>query len=526
MRLSFSHKLLLTSVVLLLAPTVSAQGYFNGTKGARSAGRAGAVVVKADDVSAMEYNPAGLARMRGTTIQLSNRFSYNYSAFSRDVTVDPDNQNTLTAFKQVENQLPLQAVDPMLGVTTDFGLADWGFGLAVYAPPGVGRLEFPVGPGPYDTPETGLDGGQRYMMVKRDAAILTYAASVAWKFKEIFGLGATLQWIHVPHLQYSLVVDGSLYNRDANPVSSQFDILSTIEGSDPFTLNAVVGGWVRALPFLEFGLSAQIVPTQIDARSELQMDTLELNPEQYPLEIERNGQVVNANDPTQPANRVGGIGLTLPLPMTFRGGVRYVHEKEGKSVFDLEFNAIYQTWSAVDEFYVDTNLTDTAEDALTVNIVNAGDAPLDDVIIAKRWQDTLTLRLGGDFNILPFLTARAGIAYETAVSPDEYLNVDFAGGQHVTGALGASLLFRPVEIGLSYGLRHMIPASVTEYDGRVYQEVPSSMCDPTDPMGINSCHDSLLPPNAPAPGKPRPTVNGGRYTAFTHAISVDVIYRF
>src|SRR6185436_9529899 len=119
------------------------------------------------------------------------------------------------------------------------------------------------------------DGGHRYLMVRREAIILNYAAGAAWKRGERFGIGAALQWIHVPRLIYSLVTDGTPFAGAANPVSSPLDMQATTTGSDPFTLNASVGAWFRPTPALEIGLSGQIVPCDITTHSTLGIEPVD-----------------------------------------------------------------------------------------------------------------------------------------------------------------------------------------------------------------------------------------------------------
>ena len=71
-----------------------------------------------------------------------------------------------------------------------------------------------------------------------------------------------------------LVIDGTPFPGDANPVVSELDMLATTEGSDPFTLNAVVGAWYRPVPAVEFGIAGQIIPSQIETESTLHIDPL------------------------------------------------------------------------------------------------------------------------------------------------------------------------------------------------------------------------------------------------------------
>ena len=439
-------------------------------------------------MTAAAANPAGLAGVSGTVLQLGNRFSYNYFAYDRATTLDyGDVQNGVApevAFETVENEQPFQLLDPLLGAATNFGLEDFGFALYVHAPPGIGRLEFPV------------DGGQRYMMVSREAIFLSYSASAAYKFRDLFGVGLTLAWIHVPRLKYSLVIDGTAFP-EANPVSSALDMQATADGADPFTLNATIGAWFKPTPFLQVGLAAQVVPSEVVTDSELSV---------VPLTNVRGELVLRRND-----ERANDVTVTLPMPLTFRGGVRYIGLEGKKERFDIELDVEYETWSAVDQFTLETN---NLEADLEGQLV-----PIGRIEIQKHWQDTVAVRLGGDYAALPDkLTLRAGLAYETAVSPPEYQHVDFPSSAMFGGGLGASVLFGNLELAAAYELRVQPPNEISEANGRVYQETPASPCEPpyTEDSGCSEFY----------PGQPAPTVNGGEYWAQSHMLSIDAIYRF
>lgn len=482
---------LVLSLACAAAPSAHAGGgYFNGAKGARAAGRAGAFTAKADDLSAVAFNPAGLTHIDTTLIQVGNRFSYNQHSFERAPTLDwgASDIPPYVEFERVENQKPWQLLDPILGVATNFGLRDWAFALAAYAPAGVGREEYPV------------DGGQRYMMVSREAIILNYSATAAWKFRELFGLGASLQIIAVPTLKYSLVIDGYPFAGGAgNPVSSGFDILAVTEGKDLFTPNLVLGGWYRPASFLELGLSAQVVPAAMTTDSKLSVSFIDQPEEVGSLTLERNGQ---------PAS---DVSINFPMPLTFRAGARYRHMEEGTELFDVELDLTYETWSRVERFTVET-------DGM-IAFAPPERIPVGTITIEKHWRDTLTIALGGDYNAVPdLLTARGGVYYETAVSNPHYLNIDFASGTFLGFALGGSLHLDKFEVAVAYELRHQPAVRVTEGDARVHQEAPGSTCVApyTDPA---TCDENYL-------GKPAPPVNAGVYRAHSHVASLDVLYRF
>jgi long-subunit fatty acid transport protein len=482
-------------LLALLAATVAARahadgGYYSGTTGARAAGRAGAFTARADDLAAVIYNPAGLARAPGTLIQGGNRFSHNAQSFARQATLDwGDLQNGVppyVQFAEVENEQPWQLLEPLLGVASDLGTRDFTFALSAHAPPGVGRVEFPQ------------DGGQRYMMVGRDALIVDYGASAAWRLRDDFAVGAGLHWIHVPKLRYQLVIDASPFPGDVHPVSSTLDMLATVDGSDPFTLNAILGAWWRPTSFLELGLSGQVIPTAIETESTLHVDPLSPGIEEQVV-LRRDGE------------RADDVRLTLPLPITVRAGARYLHRRAERELFDVELDLVYESWSRVDSFVVDG-------DGLVANLL-AQRVDVGRIEIEKHWRDTLGVRLGGDYAVLAaLLTVRGGLFYETAVADRSHAHVDFAGGQQLGGALGASLFVLGLEVALAYQYRHQPGVVVSEAQSQVFQEVPASQCDPpfTDP---DRCHPQYV-------GRPAAPANAGEHRAHSHATSLDVLYRF
>lgn len=483
----------LLGAVTVAAPALADGGYYSGALGARAAGRGGAFVARADDVTAVAINPAGLANIDGTVFEFSNQFSYNSYGYTRAPTPDWGNAQNGVAptvvFDTVHNGTPVQAADPFIGVASNLGLTNWGFAIAAFAPPGISREQFPE------------SGGQRYLMVNREAIILDYAISAAWKFRDVFGVGATAEWISVPRLVYSLVINGNPAPAAANPVSSMDDIVATTTGSDPFAFNAIVGAWVRPTPSFELGLAGQIIPANIVTHSTLSLSA---------LDKAHLGDVMLLRD----GSAASDVTVKLPLPLLVRAGGRYRHLAGGREIYDLELDVEYETWSRANQFTVDTK-------GLEAYAVGANQTiPLGQITVAKQWRDTVSVKLGGDFALLPDRwTLRAGAYYETAVAPSAYANVDFPGGTQIGGAVGASLfLRRRWELALAYQLRFQPSVTVSEANARVFQQTPASPCAPpyTDP---NSC-------NVNYPGQPSPSVNAGTYTAASQIVSIALVYRY
>jgi len=477
-------------VVAWAPPAGASGGYFSGHKGARVAGRAGAFTARADDLSAVVYNPAGLGRLAEPTLQVGNRVSYNASEFARAPTLDWGHLEggvpPRVEFATARNQAPWQGLEPFVGFATDLGLEDWRFALAAFAPSGIGRLRFPA------------DGGQRYMMVRRNAQILVYSATVAYEISDRLSLGASFHWVDVARLEYSLVIDATQFAGEVNPVWSELDMLATVSGTDHFTPNAVLGALFRASPSVEVGLAAQVIPSTIRTESTLDVDPV----------AEDITEEVALRRAGRPAN---DVSLSLPLPLTARAGVRYVGRDAGVERFDVELDLVYETWSRVDRFRLDSHelVANLLGQTLDIGVID----------IDKNWQNSLAAHLGGDVAVLPeLLTLRGGVAYEAAFADAAYAHVDFVSATQITGALGASLLRGPLEVAVAYGYQYALPVEVTEADGRVYQEVPGSQCAPpyTDPT---SCHPEYL-------GQPAPTVNGGEFRAYSHVAALDLLYRF
>ena len=473
------------------SPVLADGGYYTGALGAHAAGRGGAFVARADDVTAVSINPAGLADLDGTVIQVGNQFSYYGYDYTRAPTLDYGQSTTPTqptVFDKVHNGTPWQAALPFIGVSSRLGLRDWAFALAAFAPPGTSKEQFPE------------SGGQRYMMVDREAIILNYAASAAWRFRDLFGVGVTLEWIAVPRLDYSLVINANPAQGAASPVSSMYDILAQTTGSDPFTFNAIVGAWFRPAPSLQFGLAGQVVPAKIVTHSTLTLTA---------LDSALLGPITTVRD----GNPASDVTVTLPLPLLVRGGGRYRHLAAGRELFDVELDVEYETWSRVKAFTVDTS-------GLVANANNVGPGvTIGTITVPKQWRDVLSVKLGGDFNLVPERwTLRAGVYYETAAATAAYANVDFPAGAQLGGALGASLLLDRWELALTYQLRYQPTVTGTEADARVYQQIPNSPCvyPYTD---ATACNAHYL-------GQPSPAVNAGSYDSVSHLVSLAVLFRY
>ncbi len=478
-------------VTLLGASSAAGGGLYQGSKGARAAGRAGAFTARADDLTAVVANPAGLVQLGGLQLQVGNRFTYYQHEFTRADTVDPQNDGALMSFGSSSNRAPWQLLDPLVAVSYELLEGDLVVAFSAMAPAGVGHARY------------AQEGGQRYMMVERDALMLGYNLSAAYRFSEVLSLGATLQALVVPELRYGLVIDGNPF-AEASPVRSRYDALANVRGSDLFTPQAIIGLLLHPARDWQLGLAAQVIPADLslDANLNLQLlnpDTLGGSPD---VELVRGFD--NAND----------VGLTLPLPMWIRGGVRYAPTGAG---WDLELDVSYETWSRARQFTLDSRGIVAQVDNNPVDIGT--------ILVKKQWQDTFGVMLGGDIEVVgERLVLRAGAFAESGAAPDSYSSIDFAASAQMGGALGIGaelgdalgLATGALQANMSFTYAQYGTVGVSESEGRGYQQVPASRCVApyTDP---DTCA---------TPGQPSPVVNAGRYGAYIHSTAVDLRYRF
>jgi len=453
-------------------------------------GRAGAFTARADDASAIEYNPAGLASIDGTYIYLTNRFGYADEEYRRAGTLDwsraqgglPD----YVTFDPVSNQEAWQLLGPMVVAASDFGLDDWGFAIGAYGPPGIATQKFPV------------DGGSRYMLTERDVKILYYNLSAAWKYKKIFGIGMSLQWVDMSSLKLGLVINGSTAPGDVSPVKSLFDMQAIVEGADHYGFSGILGAWYRPRPFLQMGFSGRLIPVDMNADCDLSLEPLDLNLE-TPPELKRNSK--SDNDVT--------FSMTMPVELRF--GIRYMYLDAAKEVFDLEFDFRYEMWSLMDEFVING-------EGLSAEVFGT-EVEVGKIVIPKKWRDTYSLRLGSDVTVVEdVFFLRAGGFFESAAARRDYAYVDFFASDRLGASAGASVTFYGLDLSLAYTYVFELPFTVSEEDSKIYQQVPGSSCDApyTD---SNTCDEHYA-------GQPSAAANAGTYIASYHFMAMSVSYGF
>lgn len=434
---------------MLIGGTALAGGFEYGPQGLHAVGRGGAFTAKADDASAMYWNPSRLALLRGTHLLINlntSKLAMDFDRFpAQKRKVSRDTDGNIIYGDPMGDPVPFDTLSQNAGwfpqgvslaVTSDFGLQDWGFGLSLNGPAAYGKVGYP----------DGMDSSGRYALMELDTLLAYVTAAAAYKYKEWFGVGLGLQYVVVPKLKYSMAMMApAAYTNQNDPVNNGNDLRADLDMSDWTGFSAMLGAWARPVEWLELGFNARIVPIKVRATGKVRMGGTE------------NSVYGNI----KPIKVDGRLEFTMPATVQF--GARYRHVRQDREVFDIEADFVWEQWSAMDAFRMTTT---EANSDLGVTI-----DPMK-VTLARRWKDTYSVRLGGQYNAIPqWLTARLGGWWESATQPVAYTSLDLPAFQRFGIGAGLSTNIYGVEIGFSYAHVFQMDRTVAEGAGRIKQQL-------------------------------------------------------
>jgi long-subunit fatty acid transport protein len=461
-------RLLMSAFLICLAFDGYAAGLEIPGQGTRSLARGGAFSARADDPTAGIHNPGALIKGEGLRLTYNHNLIWSFTEFTRSPSQIPETagvENYPASSQWNEpskNQTPFFPLNGLLAVDYDFGLKNWAFGLQVYGPNNTGSTK-------YDP-----QGGQRYMLTELDALVAYVGLSAAYGTED-YGIGATVQYATMPKLHYSLVVDGATPGAGLSPYASAYDVVSTIRLSDMFAASAILGAWWRPVPQFEVALSGRVAPVKFHATGDVIVENV-------PVESCPEGEKCGAQfDDGQLQVPGSSAAMDLTLPPTARLGLRYRHLDGADELFDIELDVVYEGWSVIDEYNLD----------LEGKIKLYGELPVQDITLPKKWRDTVSVRLGGTYAVIPsMLEVSLGGYWEQGATPLNYTHLDFLSVDRMGLGTGLTYKTKRVELTLAYSHVFQDDRTVTETYGKVLQQRPVSQC----PDGCNEY--SGVPANA------------------------------
>jgi long-subunit fatty acid transport protein len=401
----------------------------------------GAFTAQADDVTAMQYNPAGLARMPGVSLLVDSNVLRHTVTFSRqDPGFDPANPSTL--INTVSNR-PDPFLLPFFGASYGFPLAGRTFtvGLGLFAPPSQGRYDYPQ-PN-YTLNENGTYAErpnrfapQRYALIKNDIVIAYPTLSLAYDITPWLQVGVSAQLTLSNFSQTQ-----TMYGGDAlgdNPMrqlqeNPNYDATVAIDLQGLVGFTGILGVMVRPTQWLSFGASVR-PPVPFKGRGKMTVDLPKFFQDAGATVQGANGGSCAAAAQTSQVNCTAELTMTLPLEV--RVGARAVII-EGLGV-NLDY--VYQGWNSVDQLLL------SPDNVSLVAGPNAMPTQIQAIGLRKDWVGTHSVRLGASYRPIKYLSVNLGANFETGAAPNATYSVDWTHPTRVIVAGGLTGHLGPVEL--------------------------------------------------------------------------------
>jgi long-chain fatty acid transport protein len=459
------------AAALASAPAAAAGLYFSD-RGVRPLGRAGAFVAGADDLGSIWYNPAGLMDA-GAAILVDAawlRFTSDYTR--RTLVTDSSGAQREIAFGTVSGQAPVLPI-PTLAASRTFG-DDRSVVIALGAgAPYTAITSYPL-------TVNGAPAPSRYSLVSLDgSALILLGAWVAVRPTRELSVGAGVQLLTGSFK--STVVFGANPNDRllGAPEDPKYDAFSRLNVGPIFAPTANIGATYRPDSAVRLGLSFQL-PAHVDSKAAVDVK-LPAAPE-----FDNAAQVGNTAQ------------VQFNLPAILRLGVELAPLDELR----VEFAYVREFWSG-------HRSIDIAPTDITLTGITGFPSPFKvaPIHIPRNFQDSNSLRLGGEYRVLPGgrqLALRAGLAYETSAIPNAYVSPLTIDLNKVTATLGASLALDE---------HWRLDAVVAHVFGSDTDVSPA---------------EAAVPRVNPVAGNPTATeaVNGGAYSARSDVFGLGVNYKF
>ncbi len=476
--------LLVSWVLFFISGPLGATGFEFADIGQLALGRGFAYVARADGPEAFHYNPAGLAKLRGLSVQLGGTFVGARLAFDRrgsgyicradtyaclyplgegeDVydpardqgpyALDPlgDVNKGGAPYKTAKmdrmNPLPL----PLLSVNYGglFGVDGLAVGVGVTSPSSFGSLRFSA------------DGAQRYTLIESDIKAVLFGVGLAYGPSRYFRVGAVFNAAFLDARLSQATQTVASPRRAGQNELLEDDVHVRVSVTDPMTPTGTFGVISQPFDLLELGAALRL-PVGFRARGRASITPSESSPD---LKLVGDGRVV----------------LEHRLPLVARFGARFVQPR-----FDVEVNYIFERTGQISKtplIMKDVVVDNGLGDLITFH----------DVDIPFRFRDAHGVRVGGDVVVLPGrLSLRGGAFYAGTAYPDnhETFSVLFPYARQVGLTAGFSVWLwrdqrepsRAFIVHAGYG--HIFQQSVTVTHGVAQQNVVRDA--PDDPSAGN-----------------------------------------
>ena len=501
---------LLCAALMAAAPdTAMAGGFEYPAAGAIPLGRGGAYHARANTPLALLYNPANLAEATGIQLELDANIALYQACFRRNGgyldTGAPafpsdsrfgDSDEVAAAgieYPRVCNSGPPGIVpelafswriNPMFGVGVGL-LAPAAVGHTVWGRSRDGTVRAPDGTTIGGTPVDRLPSPMRYNLVEEQLLLAYPTIGVAVSPHKTIRFGATFGWGFG-------IFDFRSVTRPTAGEDFGLDIFSELHAVDTFVPR--VGASVAVTPHPNLDIMAGFTWTQdvnADGHIDLQAQTYRDVEQADPSDTlcTETGSAMNAAN--RRACRVDDAELTAPQPWQLQFGLRYadritprardaaqvgrlsnrIEDYMSNERWDIELNVVYERNSEVETFRIQTPTRNAIEAdtgllaTVPTQIGGCENLPEEDqdlcaLGLQHGWQDQISVRLGGDYNLLPGMASvRAGVSYETRGVKQQLAQIDFTPFMRVGIHAGLTIRLGKLDISLAYA--HIFQETLT-----------------------------------------------------------------
>jgi long-chain fatty acid transport protein len=368
-------------VSLAASSLLFAGGFQLNEVGARAMGQGGAFAARANDLSAMYYNPAGLAYQNGFGAYVGASMILPKSSWTSPTGTPTTDMNSQTF------------VPPNAYV--GYGLKDGlSFGIGFFVPFGLGT----------EWPE---EWAGRRLAVKTDLQSYMVNPTIAYKVNETFMIGAGFSWMYSKvTMEYRVQTFSSL----APPTPASSDGWASLDANgNAFGFN--LGAIYKPMPKMSFGVSYRHT-TETDLEGDATFEDMQALSSFFP----------------------GGSGkATITFPNQIFAGLSY----DVSENLSLEFDYQWVGWSTYDSLIVELPTGPVAP----LPPALGGPRPLQTTQRSeKAWNNTYLLRLGGEYRMKEW-SFRLGFIYDATPQPNKTVEPMLPDANRYEGTIGLGYKF-------------------------------------------------------------------------------------
>lgn len=434
---------------LLVGPDAQAAGFYITDIGTRGMARAGAFVAAPDSVLAAHYNPAGLSLLKGFHAELSlSTVGYTASFERRCPCVDPANPDLAGLDAGLEagfSDNPASTNHPLLipfmGLAYGFEWLDTTVAFAAYGP-NSGRhdwTELPPTTSPR-YPGEAAAAPERYRALDVNNLEANFTLGLSFSPFPGVRIGGSA-FVFAAGSNQGLVLSANFASFTAGPEDVNTDVPVQFQLNTTWALNWGVGGSWEIVPGLTLGTSFRGKRSiRGQGKVQAQLPPLFVGPDGI------GGARIDGDD----------VQIELDVAPIWRTGLQY----RMPGLFAAEVAVVYEGWSTHDRILIRPQ---DVSFSVELSEGNATTVDIPKLSLDRRWQDTWSVRVGGEFERWqPYLGLRAGYFYETSAIPADRVDVARVDRPKHGVSLGLSTTWYGVTVEVSAMYVHLVTAEITD----------------------------------------------------------------